>query len=249
MKGLTFQKPLELNLQVEGESWNQNSTVTGKLVVRNRGSATVPLENVGVTLAVGRLKAVHTKAPNAFKFLVPHAFAAGQELAVGAEAILEWSFPIEANSQITDSYASPFLVYGAGANAEKPGQLQLPVHPEQTIQEFLKALTITFRFVVKTTRSAKGRVDVKLAPPAGRAFAALEFLQLSFRFEGDALNLRYSFLVKKVEPTAVSAEVKIDKTEVEQQYEKSEYLTPSGRYGFERIEAGIQEALLGVERK
>lgn len=249
MKGTFFQKPLEFNLRIEGETWNQADAISGELIAKNHGAEPVALETLGVGLAHGELKKVRLKSPEAFDVLASQKFEGGQMLEPGKEARLSWKFETDRNCPISDSTKSLFIVYGQGDATEKLGQLQLTIRPYWIIQEFLSTVTTQFRFVVKTLKWSKGRVEAKLAPPDSKAFAMLEHLTLSFRFEEETLDVKYVFQVKKLEATAANVDVKKDKREVEQSFAKHEYLTPSGRIGFERLEAAIREALQVVEAK
>src|SRR4051812_18114787 len=124
MKGMSFQKPLEFRLQVEGETWNQGDSISGVLEVKNRGSESISLADMQVQLGHGRLKRVHEKMSGAFKILEKTGMDASATLAPNAEAKLQWKFPTDRNCPITDSMASLFLLYGKGEVVETLGQLQ-----------------------------------------------------------------------------------------------------------------------------
>jgi hypothetical protein len=247
MKGTLFQKPLEFNLHVEGESWKQGDPVRGSLLVKNHGTESVALSEIRVHLAEGGLKKVRLKTPGAFEVL---SSISGPEVGLlepGKEATIPWSFLTDRNSSITDSFNSPFLVYGRGEALETLGQLQLFFHPYEIIQEFIKIIGTRFRFVVKSQRGVKRGVDIKLVPPAGsKAFSSLEHLVLSFRFEGETLELRYSFQVKKLEASAAAVDVKKQKSELEQSFTPEQYRVPSGRVNDELLESAIGEALKAI---
>ncbi|MGZ3686673.1 MAG: hypothetical protein ACXWP5_07090 [Bdellovibrionota bacterium] len=240
MKGTFFQKPLEYRLEVEGESWNQGDPVRGALIVKNHGADAAALDEVGVHLADGMLRKVRAKSPEAFDLLASASFEAGANVAPQNEARLSWEFTTDRNCQITDSFGSLFLVYGRGKATEAMGQLQMAVRPEVVIQEFLKALTITFRFVQKGQKSSKNRVEVKLAPPDGnKGFVMVESLTVFFKYEdAGVLAVDYVFL-----------HVKKSKKEVEQTFRPDEYRVPSGRFNHDHIEASIRETLSAVESK
>ena len=185
MKGTSFQKPLELSLQVEGEAWKQGDRITGALVAKNHGGESVPLREIYVRLAHGSLKQVRQKSADAFEQISAVAGDASGMLAAGAEARISWSFQTDRNCPITDSSSSVFLLYGRGEALESLGQLQLTVHPDEVIQEFLKVLTIQFHFVVKTRKASKRGVDVKLAPPPEEKSSIL-LIMSSCRFASKA---------------------------------------------------------------
>ncbi len=248
MKGLFFQKPLEFQLRVEGETWTQGSPVKGVLEVKNHGQEPASLAEARVALAYGGLKKVHEKVPGALKVLAAHP-SDTQTLEGGKSASFEWSFPTDRNCPITDSSNSLFLIYGSADVYEKMGQLQLAFKPDSIVQEFIKTLSIQFRFVQKTQKSSKGHVETKLSPPDSKAFSSLEYLFLTTRFVEDELHLNYRFQVKKVKPTPGSFEVAKEHREVDQSIPAAQYLQPSGRINFDRFESAIREAVSTVESK
>ena len=52
MKGTFFQKPLELNLLVEGETWRQGDPITGSLTIKNHGSTEFALSELRMQVAL-----------------------------------------------------------------------------------------------------------------------------------------------------------------------------------------------------
>jgi len=58
MKGTFFQKPLELELNIEGESWKQGDSVYGNLVVKNHGPDSFSLKDYGVSYFLLRISSV-----------------------------------------------------------------------------------------------------------------------------------------------------------------------------------------------
>jgi len=248
MKGTFFQKPFEFNLKVEGETWRQGDPVSGSLTVKNHGpTATQEMNEVRVQLVRGELKKVRAKSADAFTPLTAVKTATAspvqKELAAGNDLSFPWSFETDRNCQITDSLGSLFVIYGYGQADEKIGQLQLNFEPFGLIQDFLQIVTIQFRFVIKSRKSRKGAVEVKLSPPTSKNFLKLEGLTLTFRMSGEDLEVEYGFNLKKMEASAAGVEINKEKKELVQTYAPHEYRIPSGRLNHERLEAGIQEAL------
>lgn len=246
MKGSFFQKPFEYRLVVEGETWAQGETLRGSLEARLHGGSD-PLPKLRLQLANGELKKVRAKDPAAFEpvhsiALAPKSF--GEPV--------EWSIPTRLDFPITDSGSSLFLLYGREDEpAQSLGQLQLNLVPAPVIQEFIRIFTIRFRFVLKTLKAGKkGSVEAKLTPPAGSALSNLEFAAVKFSFAAEDLNVAYSFQVKTVDATSASSlTFKKAKRETQQDFQKSSYLTPSGRFDDDAFEAGIREALKEAEPK
>ena len=249
MKGTFFQQPLEFNLRVEGESWNQGDPLSGVLTLKNHSPTALTSLNPCFHLALGELKKVRLKAPDAFEVIASGSFPTLDSLAPQAEASFPFQIPTDRNCPITDSTDSLFLLYGRGDSLEKLGQLQLQFQPFPLIQELVKTLEIHFRFITKTRKSNKNRVEVKLSPPDSRAFTMVEHLLLSLHFQKETLEASYTFHVKQVEPSAASYTLKKAKKEFKQSLPPSQYLLASGRTNHEALEAAIDQALDLVRSK
>ncbi len=249
MKGTVFQRPLEFNLRVDGESWAQGDLIAGVLAVKNHGKEPVALNGIQVQLALGKLSKVRQKAADAFKIQEAAAMDPTGSLAAGGEASFEWKFQTDRNCPITDNLSSLFLLYGQGEATPQLGQLELPVQAYGLIQDYLKTLNIQFRFVLKGQKASHGRVEAKFTPPASQAFALLDHVLVYFRFEGEALEVSYVFQVKKLEATVSSFEVQKKKKEFTQSLAPSQYRLSSGRVNHEGLELSIKEALGHVESK
>lgn len=249
MKGTFFKKPLELKIQVEGEKWQQGQTVSGVLEVKNHGSDPVVLSGLRVDLAVGNIKKVHAKAADVFDVLHTVVLGDGATLKAGESATYPWSFATDINCPVTDTSNSLFILYGSGEFPDGMGHLQVAMHPTQLIEEFLDTFKVQFRFVKKTQRSSKGWVNVKLAPPDSRAFSKLEYVTVSFRLKDKNLEVSYEFHMKKVKAAPMTPAPEKEKLTHDQQLTPQEYLMPSGRPNFDRMESAIRESLDLVESK
>lgn len=249
MKGMYFQKPLQLNLLVNGESWHQGDPVAGSLTVKNLGPDDVPSSEVRVHLAYGELKKVRQKSPDAYEVLTSVPMEKGGKIAPGQEATLAWRFETDRNTPITDASRSLFVLYGRGGSPIELGSLQLTVDPTPVVQEFLSSLQTEHRFVLKSRKFLRGATEVKLAPPDSRELASVEHLTLAFRFEGEDLRVGYEFRVRKIEAGAATFDVAKQKKTLEQVFKPEEYRTPTGRFNHERIEGAIKAALSTVAAK
>ena len=61
MRSTFFQQPLEYQLEVEGENWDQGCIIKGKLRVRNVSDGVVNVKTVQLLLAHGLVKAIKKK--------------------------------------------------------------------------------------------------------------------------------------------------------------------------------------------
>jgi hypothetical protein len=243
MKGTYFQKPLQYSLNVEGESWHQDQEITGQFSIRNMGAEPIELKVPRVILAYGDLNEVRKKSPDAFEAVTPIVNESSKKLDPQKEITFSWNVKLDRNAAVTDKSASLFLLYGADEAIEKLGHLQLIVNPEPVIGEFLKTWQIHFRFVLKTQKANKGLVEVKFAPPDGRAYAAIEQMLVQFRFEKENLEAKYVFSVNRIDAGPGSMALKKTKMEFKQTFQPMQYKTSSGRYHHEEMEKSAQTIL------
>lgn len=248
MKAVTFQKPIEYCLLIEGESWPQGSAVSGTLEVKSHGA--VSDGKIQLILARGELKKVHEKKLGAFTEVAKFDTEDWTFPAPGQSATLKWNFDLDRNCPITDSTGSLFLLYGHAATLDTLGQIQMNVVSEPVLQAFLHAFNVHFRFVIKSQRWSKsGTTSTKMAPPDAKKYSNLELLVLTTRFTDEELEITYEFNVKRFEATAVNVETKKEKREYSQVLRPIEYRLPSGRLNTDYFEKLIEEALIAGEPK
>jgi hypothetical protein len=250
VKATFFQKPLEFNLNIEGESWRQGDPISGSLLVKNHGSEEVDSSEIHVVLAHGAISKVRKKDASAFTPVAAQIMAQGSpgKIPPAGQASFSWKFETERNCTVTEKGSSLFILYGRSATPEVSksgdslGQIQLVIHPYFIIEEYLKSLRTQFHFVLKSLKSTKGWLECKIAPPSSRNFASVEQLLLSFRFEDDVLHVHYLFDVKKLEALAATTSLSNQKREFEQSFNSMQYLR-NGRFNFDLIEASIREVM------
>jgi len=236
MKGTFFQKPLEFRLLVEGESWNQGDPIAGSLSVMNHGAEEISHHEIAIFLACGELGKVRLKSPDAFRVIDVVPMESNRKN-------FNWKFPTDRNCPITDQFSSLFLLYGRGKDLPALGQIQLSVQPARLIQDFLNILQIHFRFVLKTQKTNKNCVESKFAPPSAKAFAAVEKLTLSCRFNEDEFETRYVFNVKMIDASSGGMNMKKQKKEFQQSFTPAQYRLSSGRMNHDFMENSIKEVL------
>jgi hypothetical protein len=241
MKATFFQKPLEFNLVIEGESWRQGDAVSGSLLVKNHGSDELDASEIRVVLAQGAITKVRKKDSGAFTAISAQSMDA-QKVLPGKQASFSWKFETERNCAVTEKSSSLFVLYGKGESLDSLGQIQLVIHPYFVIEEYLKSLQTQFHFVLKSLKSNKGWLDCKMAPPSSRNFASVEQLLLSFHFESDTLMVHYRFDVKKLEALAATTTLSKQTREFEQSINSTQYLR-NERFNYEFIEASIRDVM------
>lgn len=209
MKGTLFQKPLEFNLEIPGESWSQGNAIAGTLTVRNHGAESVVLNNHGVALAVGNMKKVKARDEAAFAIKDENKFSS-VSVNAGAETRLPFSFTLENNGPITDKTQSPYIVYGNLENRE--GNLQLTVEPSKTFKPLLDVLDVFFRFKLKDRKHAKDSVEFKMISPDAKDFKALDTMSLKMKETAEGgIEMKIQFQLKNVGITDGNVAVKKSK--------------------------------------
>lgn len=245
MKGTTFNKPLEWNIEAQGESWPQGSLVNGTLTVKNHGTDSLPLTDVGVALAYADIKKIHARADGAMKFEVKKNFDT-QELKSGESQTLSFSLPLPANCPVTDKKASFYLTYGRNF-AEN--HLQLKVEPRALYQKIVGLLDTFHRFKLKEFKGTKNGVEYKLIPPTSREMANIESLNLSFSTEGENLHMVYDFQVRKLDTASVTTKVNKASCKLERTLTPKEYSLGKDMINQDQLLKSVESALSEVKMK
>lgn len=203
MKATFFNKPLEWNIGTKLESWQQGSSLEGKLTVKNHGTEKVDLSGAGVGLAFAEIKKVHARAEGALK---KEAESLLNQDSLGAGETLEMDFnlPLSENCPVSDKKSSYFLIYGRNLSEN---HLQLKVEPRLLFTKIVGLLDTFERFKVKEIKSHKNGVEYKLIPPTSREMANLDSLSLVLSMEGETLKLASDFAVKKLETSGVTNKI------------------------------------------
>ena len=249
MRGIFFQQPLEFRLEVEGDEWVQGDSVSCVLSIKNRGSETRTLDGLYLHLATGTLKKVKQKQDDAFLIVSSAECRSPAELAPDEQQSFPWTFKLDQDCPITDKSQSLYLICGQGEISDAAGHLLVNVKPHEHIQEFLNVFEDIFSFVLKGQKSKKDWVESKLKPPAGKQYPTLEHLMLSARFKSEVLDLKYCFHMKKIHASAESLKLNKAKTNIEQQLQAGDYMSPAGYIDHAPLEKAIGEILEKVESK
>ena len=246
MKGVFLQQQLEFRLEVSGTEWSQGEPVPCILSIINHGAVTQSVNDLYLRLVLGDNKSLKNQVVGAFQPVAAAELAAAVAVDPQKQQSFPWTFQLEKDCVITDKSQGFYLLYGAGTAWESLGRLPLPILPHRHIQAVLRILETTFKFVVKGCKSAKGWVEVKLKPPAGKKFAALEQLLLYARCDGDDLFLKYVFRVQEFSASSSALVMQKGKKEVEQRHNSGQYLFPGGQINREPLQQALEEALKQV---
>lgn len=243
MRGVFFNQGLEYKLEVSGSDFRQGDSVQCTLSLKNHTSSPVPLDHLRLTLAVGTLKKVKSKAADAFEVVSEGDVTSVKEIGPNDERSVTHTFQLDRNYPVTDKNQSLYLLYGNSTDTAIVGQLLLTVALHPHIESIFSTMDTVFQFVPKGVTSKGAWSTAKLKPPTARRYSLIDELNLSCHFDGDALELKYNFTVKKFEGASTTISVKKAKTEVEQRLEPDKYLYGSNFVHQEFVEESIKAAI------
>ncbi len=245
MRGVFVHKPLEWQIDVQGESWAQGEIVQGSLSVKNLGSDTLALSGGGVKLALADIKKVHSRASGAFK-VESEALFTQEALAPGESTTLPFQFTLPPNCAVTDKKASYYVVWGPqGLDAN----LQLNIGPQKLFTEITRLMETFQRFKPKDIKASKGAVEFKLVPPTSRDYAHVEALLLEQRLEGDQLQLSFTFKVKTLVNAAVVTSISKEEKTFSKTLTPREYSLGRGMLNQEGVLKALDEVLSQIKMK
>ena len=228
MRSTFFQQPLEHQIEVEGETWDQGGVIKGKLRIRNMSSETVTVKTVQVILAHGLNKAIKDKGDVAWEVQEKLVTAQDISLPPGGDQKQEWSFILPTDCPITDKQGGLFLLFGGEEVLSKGGRLDLQIKLHPILQNFLQTFTTQFRFLEKYKKRKAELTEIKLIPPESREFPNLDYVYCYLRIHDGQLKVRYSFKMSGLGRTGEKMTVTKKKRELEQSIPPENYLLPGG---------------------
>ena len=249
MKGTFFQKPLEYNIEVLGESWNQGGKVSGTLIVRNHGSDEIELNGKGVSLCLTDAKKFKAKDPAAISPMATQEYSENQTLPGGGEASLDFEFPLDKDCPITENTSSLYVNCGEFEDPFNGGHLQLNIKPINVINNYIEIFENFFKFQVKTMKNKKGFIDIKMVAPDSKELGAVEQLNLNVAMKEDDLNIKYIFKLKKLAYDAGNVAAKSEKKEFKQTLTKKQHTSFGDSPNQDGIQKSINEILDQIKSK
>ena len=132
MKGILFEKGVELQVQTDQESWTQGDRITGKICLIGSEKQTIILK-----LFYSQISTVQNEG----------SWEIIEEQKIACEKEASWSFQLSTNSPTSDKKGSLFLMYGF-ANG-RVSTLNLSVSPHFLISAFLQTFEKNFDFLSK----------------------------------------------------------------------------------------------------
>lgn len=227
MKGTTFLKPLEFNLEAAGEKWRQGDKVKGTLNIKNHSNDSLELPVMKIVLCEGQYKKIKAKDAKAWKVLSETKLEEPFLLKAQQEKGFSFEYTLPENCLITDKNASLYLAFydKSGKDEQPAGHIELVIEPKLVITQILDCIQSFIRFKVVQMKYAKGMIEVKLSPPSSsRELSTIDNLILNLSEVDKTLKINYEFNMRVLDMAggAMSAQKKV--REFEQTFTSKQYL-------------------------
>ncbi len=248
MKGTFFMKPLEFNIHILKESFEQGDMIKGEIKVYNHETADADLSSFGVMLALGDTKKIKNKQENAFSLVSSFLFKK-PPLKGKEEVMLDFLFPLDPNCPISEKSSGLYLLCGKESDLLNSGPLELNITPCNWLSKFVETLVLFYRFKVKSKKSKKGAIEYKLQAPDSKEFGAITQLILNLKKNNEKILVNYQFKVKKLSYTEIGVKAKDEIINIDQVLETMDYKMFGDSVNQDGIKKFLDEALSQVKRK
>lgn len=228
MRSVYIQQPLEYQIDVEGESWNQGEVVKGQIRIRNMSSKTVAVKTSQIILAHGLKKAFKEGTMVPWEVLEKQVVAQDIALQAGSELTFGWNFNLSTDCPITDKQGGLYLLFGGDEALTEGGRLNLQINLHPILQNYLQTFTTQFRFLEKYQKRKSEWTEVKLIPPDSREYPNMDYVLCFLRIHDEQLEAHYRFKMSGLGRTGEKMTVTKKNRELEQSIPPEKYLQPGG---------------------
>ena len=228
MRSVYIQQPLEYQVDVEGESWNQGEVVKGQIRIRNMSSKTVAVKTSQIILAHGLKKAFKEGTIVPWEVLEKQIVAQDIALQAGSELTFGWNFNLSTDCPITDKQGGLYLLFGGDEALTEGGRLNLQINLHPILQNYLQTFTTQFRFLEKYQKRKSELTEVKLIPPDSREYPNMDYVLCFLRIHDEQLEAHYRFKMSGLGRTGQKMTVTKKNRELEQSIPQGKYLQPGG---------------------
>jgi hypothetical protein len=228
MRSVYIQQPLEYQIDVEGESWNQGEVVKGQIRIRNMSSKTVAVKTSQIILAHGLKKAFKEGTMVPWEVLEKQVVAQDIALQAGSELTFGWNFNLSTDCPITDKQGGLYLLFGGDEALTEGGRLNLQINLHPILQNYLQTFTTQFRFLEKHQKRKSELTEVKLIPPDSREYPNMDYVLCFLRIHDEQLEAHYRFKMSGLGRTGEKMTVTKKNREIEQSIPQGKYLQPGG---------------------
>ena len=228
MRSVYIQQPLEYQIDVEGESWNQGEVVKGQIRIRNMSSNTVAVKTSQIILAHGLKKVFKEGTMVPWEVLEKQVVAQDIALQAGSELTFGWNFNLSTDCPITDKQGGLYLLFGGDEALTEGGRLNLQINLHPILQNYLQTFTTQFRFLEKYQKRKSELTEVKLIPPDSREYPNMDYVLCFLRIHDEQLEAHYRFKMSGLGRTGEKMTVTKKNREIEQSIPQGKYLQPGG---------------------
>ena len=243
MRSVYIQQPLEYQIDVEGESWNQGEVVKGQIRIRNMSSKTVAVKTSQIILAHVLKKAFKEGTMVPWEVLEKQIVAQDIALQAGSELTFGWNFDLSTDCQITDKQGGLYLLFGGDEALTEGGRLNLQINLHPILQNYLQTFTTQFRFLEKYQKRKSEWTEVKLIPPDSREYPNMDYVLCFLRIHDEQLDAHYRFKMSGLGRTGEKMTVTKKNRELEQSIPQGKYLQPGGFPNRACVRENIDQAL------
>ena len=243
MRSIFFQQPLQHQIEIDGENWNQGEEIKGKLTIRNMSSETVVVNTSQVILAYGLKKSIKEGNESPWEVLEKQVMTHNISLPAGGEQSFEWIFQLATDCPITDKHGGLYLLFGGEDTLSVGGKLDVPVNLHPILQNFLQTFTTQFFFLEKYQKRKSEWTEVKLVPPESKEYPNLDFVRCLLRISQEHLEAHYLFKMRGLGRSGEKMTVTKKNRELKQKIPPENYLQPGGFPNRACFRENINEAL------
>ena len=243
MRSIFFQQPLQYQIEVDGEIWNQGEKIKGKLTVRNMSSEKVIVNVSQVILAYGLKKNIKEGNVSPWEVLEKQVLTKNIPLPSAGELSYEWNFQLATDCPITDKQGGLYLLFGGEDTLSEGGRLDLPVNLHPILQNFLQTFSTQFYFLEKYQKRKSEWTEVKLVPPDSKEYPNLDFVLCLLRISKEQLEAQYLFKMSGLGRSGEKMTVTKKTRDLKQNIPPEKYLQPGGFPNRACFRENINEAL------
>ena len=243
MRSIFFQQPLQHQIEIDGENWDQGEEIKGKLIIRNMSSETVVVNASQVILAYGLKKSIKEGNESPWEVLEKQVLTKNISLPAGGEQLYKWVFKLATDCPISDKRGGLFLLFGGEDTLYEGGRIDLPVNLHPILQNFLQTFSTQFFFLEKYQKRKSEWTEVKLVPPESKEYPNLDFVRCLLRISQENLEANYLFKMSGLGRSGERMTVTKKNREFKQKIPPGNYLQPGGFPNRACFREKINEAL------
>ena len=243
MRSTFFQQPLQHQIEIDGENWNQGGKIKGKLIISNISSETIVVNASQVILAYGLKKSIKEGNGSRWEVLEKLVLTKNLSLSAGGQQSYEWIFQLATDCPITDKQGGLYLLFGGEDTLSEGGRLDLPVSLHPILQNFLQTFSTQFFFLEKYIKRKSEWTEVKLVPPESKEYPNLDFVRCLLRISKEQLEAQYLFKMSGLGRSGEKMTVTKKTRDLKQKIPPEKYLQPGGFPNRACFRENINEAL------